>query len=133
MKLHRAGLVLLGLAVVFTLALVVSRPPIPQALSGAQFTSEDIRQIQQAVRQARWQIARSLFLRHEFSRAFRVWASGGIKEVGDQRLPRIGVGNSLAFAPGASVRCKGQYGQKDIKYELEQTTNGWKVAVVAFP
>jgi hypothetical protein len=102
-----------------------------------QFTPEEVRLIEQAALHDRWSILRSLVSTHRFRMAFEVCMAdvglGHPDEIGPNNGLSISANGSITNSMGAYLISSGFFGQKTVRYELERTTSGWKVAMVAFP
>src|SRR5580765_1393651 len=114
-----------------------SRGGVQEPTIKGQFTPEEIRQIERTVRHDRWSIMRSLVSSHRFRLAFEVFvadmAFGSIDEIGPDSVMTVGLGGSITNSMGAYLITRGSCLKKIVKYELERTNTGLKVAVVVFP
>ena len=113
------------------------RSRLPSPTIKGQFTPGEVRQIEQAVLHDRWRILRSLVSTHRFRMAFEVCKAdvglGSLDEIGPNIGLTISASGSITNSMGAYFISRGCWQKKTVRYELERTTTGWKVAMVAFP
>jgi hypothetical protein len=130
----RKPIVVVGGTIILAAGVILSlRSGLPSPTIRGRFTPEEVRQIELAVRNHRLSLLRFLVSKHRFRMAFDFCTDvglGSLDEIGPNISPAVRVSRSITNSMGAYLITRGRC---PVRYELEGTTTGWKVAVVAFP